>query len=238
MSLFLGLGLWRSQAFYLTLLLIFLFVLMIGFQASVVRAAIMGSLALLAQKTGRLANSLRLVVFTAFSMILLNPLILRWDVGFQLSFLAILGIILLGQPIKSCLNLLFKGRFIALKEIVSTTLSAQIFTLPILIYNFGRISLVSPVTNILVVPTVDFIMILGFLFSITSIFSSLSGQIFLWPCWFLISYSLKVINIFSGPFSSKTIENIHWLWPFGFYLLLAGLVYYLKKKAKIWFLDY
>ncbi|MBU2539625.1 competence protein ComEC family protein [Patescibacteria group bacterium] len=155
MSLFLGIGLWRNQAFYLTVIFIFLFVAMIGFQPSVVRAGIMGAIMLLAQKFGRLSTSTRAIVITATIMLLLNPMLLRWNIGFQLSFLAILGIVLLSKPIESFLKFIPQEKFINLRSIISATLSAQIFTLPILIYNFGQISLIAPITNILVVPIVD-----------------------------------------------------------------------------------
>lgn len=238
MSLFLGFGLWRGQAFYLTLFFIFLFVLMIGFQASVIRAGIMGSIVLLAQKVGRLPNSTRIIVFTAAIMILINPMILVWDVGFQLSFLAILGIVLLSQPIGSILKFIPQEKFINLRSVVSATLSAQVFTLPILIYNFGRISLISTVTNILVVPMVDLIMIFGFVFAILSSIWWVLGWVFIWPCWLLLVYVIKIINIFSKPWAIKSFENVHWLWLVALYLILAILVVWVKRRARFKFLDF
>ncbi|MBU3896087.1 ComEC family competence protein, partial [Patescibacteria group bacterium] len=104
MSLFLGLGLWRSQAFYFTVFAIFLFVLTVGFQASVIRAGIMGIFVLLAQKTGRMSDSIRILVITSAIMLLVNPMMLRWDAGFQLSFLALLGLVLLQKHIEKLLK--------------------------------------------------------------------------------------------------------------------------------------
>lgn len=238
MSLFLGIGLWRNQAFYLTVIFIFLFVAMIGFQASVVRAGIMGVIMLLAQKFGRLSTSARAIVITATIMLLLNPMLLRWDVGFQLSFLAILGIVLLAKPIESFLRFIPQEKFINLRSVISATLSAQIFTLPILIYNFGRISLISPITNILVVPIIDWLMILGFLFGILSTIWSALAWIFIWPCWFLITYTLKVIDIFSQPWAIKSVENVHWSWLIILYFILSIFVIWMKKKEKLKFLEY
>ena len=238
MSLFLGLGLWRGQAFYLTLFFIFLFVLMIGFQASVVRAGIMGAAVLLAQKVGRLPNSTRIIVFTATIMVLINPMILVWDVGFQLSFLAILGIVLLSEPIGNILKFIPKEKFINIRSVISATLAAQVFTLPILIYNFGRISLISTLTNILVVPMVDLIMIFGFIFALLSSIWWVLGWIFIWPCWLLLVYVIRVIEIFSKPWAMKSFENVHWLWLVFLYLILAGVVVWVKRRARLKILDF
>lgn len=238
MSLFLGLGLWRGQAFYLTLIFILLFVFLVGFQASVVRAAIMGSLVLLAQKLGRLSSNTRAIVITAAVMLLFNPTLLKWDVGFQLSFLAMLGIVLLTKPLERVFKFIPQAKFINLRSIISATLSAQIFTLPILIYNFGRISLVAPLTNILVVPIVDLIMILGFLFGILGVISFFFGWIFIWPTALFLSYTIKVIDIFSQPWAAKTIDNVHWIWLIISYLIIGALVYWIKRKERLDFLEY
>lgn len=91
------LGLWRAQAFWFAATGIIIFVIMTGVSSSAVRAGVMGILLIWAMKNGRLANSQNAVLFSAVVMLLANPLLLRWDIGFQLSFLAIMGIICL-QP--------------------------------------------------------------------------------------------------------------------------------------------
>jgi len=86
MSLLIGLGFWKRQAFFLTIGLIGLYVLLTGLQPSAVRAGIMGSFFLLANFLGRGNISSRTLVLAAVLMLLQNPLLLKWDVGFQLSF--------------------------------------------------------------------------------------------------------------------------------------------------------
>ena len=88
----------RRSAFYFVLMVIFLYVLFIGFPASAIRAALMGSVLLLAQKLGRLRSADRALLFVATLMLIINPSLLLFDVGFQLSFSATLGIIYL-KPI-------------------------------------------------------------------------------------------------------------------------------------------
>lgn len=238
MSLLLGFGFWRNQAFYISLIVIFLFVVIIGFQASVVRAGIMGAVFLLGQKVGRLSVSSRAIVITAAIMLFINPMLLRWDVGFQLSFLALLGIIFLTKPLTRLFKFIPQDKFINLRSIIVTTFAAQVFTLPILIYNFGRISLISPLTNVLILPVIYWIMIFGFLFAILGIVYSGFAWILFWPCWFLTAYSEKVINIFSQPWAIKTFGDVHWIWLVIFYVFLAVIIWQVKKKEKLEFLNY
>ena len=237
MSLLLTIGLWRGQAFYLSILFISLFIIMTGAQPSGVRAGIMGGLFLLGQKIGRKSFSPRTIIMAAALMLAINPLLLLNDVGFQLSFLAAMGIIYLGSIFKNWLRFIPR-KLNFLKDIMTMTFAAQIFTLPILIYNFGRISLVSPLTNILIIPVVYWIMFSGFIFALVGIILPFLGWILSFPCWFLLTYLLKIVDFFSHPWAAKTIENIHWLWLIIFYLLLAVFVYWLKKRQKLKFLEY
>ncbi|MBU2545156.1 ComEC family competence protein [Patescibacteria group bacterium] len=187
MSLLLGLGLSRSRAPYVSLGIIFLFIAMIGFQPSSVRAGIMGGLFVLAQAFGRKSVGTRAIILTAGIMLLINPLLLFYDIGFQLSFLAVLGIITLAPYFKKWVK----------STILATTLSAYIFTLPILFYNFGRISLIGPLVNILVIPVVYWIMILGLAFSILILIFPLGAWLISFPLWLLITYITKIVDFFS-----------------------------------------
>lgn len=230
-------GLWKNQAFYFSVVLIILYILMIGAPASAVRAGAMAVLFIFAQRFGRISTASRAVIFAATFMLFLNPPLLTLDIGFQLSFLAIMGLIYL-QPI--FLNILKKiPDFLQLRYTISATLSASIFTFPILIYNFGRFPLTSPLSNILIVPLLSLITILGFIFSISGIIFPFLGRILSWPVWLILTYIIKVIDFFSWlPFTSITIKNIHWLWLAFSYLILVFFVWRLNKKEKMKFLNY
>jgi len=227
MSFLLLLGFWRQQAFYFTITFITLFIIMTGLQPSAIRAGIMGSLFLLAQYFGRMSVSSRAIVFAAAIMLIQNPLLLRLDVGFQLSFLAIMGIIYLLPIFKEWLKFIPSEN---LKSILAMTFSAYLFTLPILIYNFGYISLVAPITNILIVPSLYWIMILGFIFGIIGIAWGTLGWILSFPAWFLLTYLTKVVDLFSQSWTAKTLENVHWIWLMISYLILALATQQLNKK--------
>jgi len=227
MSLLLWLGFWRQQAFYFTIFLITFFIVMTGLQSSAIRAGIMGGLFLLGQYLGRLSISSRTIVFAGAVILVQNPLLLRLDVGFQLSFLAMLGIIYLLPTFKEWLKFIPSEN---LKSILAMTFSAYLFTLPILIYNFGYISLIAPITNILIVPFLYWIMIFGFIFGIIGIAWGTLGWVFSFPAWFLLTYLTKVVDFFSQPWTTKTLENIHWIWLMISYLILSFLTWKLNKK--------
>jgi len=238
MSLLIGLGLWRGQAFYFTIIFIWLFIIITGLQPSGIRAGIMGGLFLLAQYLGRLNSASRAIVFAAAGMLVVNPLLLRLDVGFQLSFLAVMGIIYLGPIFRDWLKFIPEEKFINLRSILVMTLSAQIFTLPILVYNFGRMSLVAPITNILILPSIYWIMILGFIFGLIGILWSPLGWILSWPAYLLLTYLIKIVDFFSQPWAFKTLENVHWIWLAISYLILGLITWRLDESQKLKFLNY
>ncbi|MAF43160.1 MAG: hypothetical protein CMI54_03185 [Parcubacteria group bacterium] len=233
MQIFLSLGFWRKHSFYLTLALLFLFIIMVGLPASGVRAGIFIFLFLFAQMAGRLKESSRAIVFAAALMLAVNPLLLLHDVGFQLSFLAVMGIIYLGPVIKKGLKIIPEEKFFGMRSIISMTLAAQIFTLPILVFNFGRISLIAPLTNALILPLLPYIFGLGFLFGIVGIVWSSLGQILSFPSWLLLTYLMKIVDLFSRlPFASLTIENVHWIWLIISFLVLGYIAWRLSQKQE------
>lgn len=228
LNLFLFFGFWRKQAIIISLFLIVLYILMIGAPASAIRAGIMGSMVLFAQYFGRLSSGIRLVIFSVCFMTFQNPLILKYDIGFQLSFLAILGLIYLQPFFFEKMNKIPDYKFFPIRTTLSATIAAQIFTLPILIFNFGYISLVSLFTNVLIVPFLAPITILIFIFGLISMFSILGPLAYILSLlvWFWLTYIVCIINLFSiFPFTSLTLENVHWAWLIISYLILGIIIF-------------
>lgn len=193
-TLFLG----RRYSGVLTIILIVMFVFFVGPSPSVVRAAIMGCLSLIAVYFGRQSWG-SLSLFLAGGIMLLANSSLIFDLSFQLSFLATLGIILAGRKLK-CQpgkGLLYKLYF-PLKENLLLTLSAQLFTLPILFYNFHRISLISPVSNILVEWVMQPVMVLGLVSAILGWVWLPFGLIPAWLAWVPLTYFITVIRWLAG----------------------------------------
>lgn len=238
MAFLLALGFWRGQAFYFSLVFIWLYIVIAGFPASGIRAAIMASIFLSAQKFGRQNTSGRVIVLAAAIMLLQNPLLLAYDIGFQLSFLAAMGIIYLKPLIDYCLAIFPKEKFKYWTDIISITISAQVFTLPIIAYNFKNISLVAPLTNLLVIPVVDWIMVFGFLSAALGIFSNALGLIFSLPAWFLLSYFLKIMDIFYQPWVTWQVQNVSWIWIAAYYIILSVFIWWTSKKLQAKFLGY
>lgn len=247
---FLALGLWRRQACYFAILCIWIYIVLIGFPASGVRAAVMCSAVLMAQILGRQNTSTRILVFAAALMLVQNPLLLPYDVGFQLSFLAALGIIYV-KPILENIRLFSKNNLLARSsksvymripwfflDILFITLAAQITTLPIIVYNFGTVSLVAPITNVLALPVVEIVTVLGFLTSVVGVFSHIVGFIVSLPCWFLLAYFLKVLDMFSQLWATITITYIPWFFVVVYYVVLFIVLRVLYLVRKPDFLEY
>lgn len=195
MFILLGIGVNRGKVFYLAALGIFCFVILSGSPASAVRSGIMAFVFLLAVKVGRGGNAFNALIFSAALMIFLNPYILSSDVGFQLSFLATFGLIVILPVLENKLKRL--PELGGIKKIFLTTLAAQIAVFPILIMNFGQFSLLSFVANILILPTVPLLMIGGFLLIGVSFFSIFAAKIIALPVYFLVSYEIAIVDILS-----------------------------------------
>ena len=235
-SFILSLGFWRQHAFYLTIFLLSLYILMIGFPASAARAGIMGILLLTAQHLGRLSTAQRAVIFAGFLMLLMNPLLLRFDIGFQLSFLATIGLIYLQPIFYNWFKKIPNPKLFPLRTVLSATLGAQVFTLPILVYNFGRIPLLSLIPNILIVPMLAPITILIFIFGLAGIIFWPLGFFLSLPVWFCLTYVVVLVDWFSKISFATLFVNVSWIWLIIAYLILGGLIWQLNRKKKIVFL--
>lgn len=136
-----------------------LFVLFTGASASVVRAGIMGGLGVLALHAGRVSQARRTILWTAGAMLLWNPLLLTNDLGFQLSFLSVLGILEVSPYLKKLLNRV--PNILALRESIALTLSSQIAAAPWIAYTLGNLSLVALPANLLAGPLIPWAMLFG-----------------------------------------------------------------------------
>jgi len=224
------LGLWRKQAQIGAILFTFLYVFLVGLPASAVRAGIMVSLLFLAQILGRQSFNLRTLVLAAFLILFQNPLLLKFDLGFQLSFLAVLGLILMGPVFNHWLNLLFKDRLGFVRELLAMTFSAQVFTIPLLIYSFGYFSIVSFFSNVLAVPPTPLLMGLGLLLPLIGMIIPLLGWVIAIPSIILLWYLMLIIDISSRvPFAILNIQ-LPIAVLFLFYLPFLYLGYRSKRK--------
>lgn len=222
------LGLWRKQAILFAIAGIFLFIVAIGFPSSAVRAGVMGSILLWAMKNGRLSGSKNAIIFSCALMLLLNPLLLRWDIGFQLSFLATMGIVELSVLLEDFF--IKNNKIFGLNEIILLSISAQIFVLPIIVYNFHMVSIISIIANVLILPIVPIAMLFSFLVSILSFFSTFLASIFSWFAYLVLFYEIKVVNILAElKWSNIILQKIDRKWIYFYFTFLFFVIYFLKK---------
>lgn len=226
------LGLWRQQAFWFAVAGIILFVAMIGFPSSAVRAGVMGTLLIWAMKNGRLANSWNAIIFAGAVMLLINPLLLRWDIGFQLSFLATIGIVALAPLWEK--YLIKEHKAFGFTEIFFLTLSAQIFVLPIIFYNFHTLSLVSLAANLLILLIIPISMLLVFLTAAARLIFNFLSLPFAWLAFLPLKYEVWIINSLADlGWSSVEMKNFSWWQMAVWYAALALLMYYVNRRQKI-----
>jgi competence protein ComEC len=210
---------------------IFVYTILVGASASVVRAAIMGTFAIFARQVGRRQTALNTLTATAAVMAVVNPYT-PWDVGFQLSFFATLGLVLYAGPFQewavriiSRFSLPETAEKIAkpISEYVLFTLAAQLTTLPIMAWHFGRISLVSIIANPFILPAQPPVMILGGLAVLVSFIYLPLGQIFAWIAWPFIAYTIRAVELFDSlPHGVIILGDFSPLLVFLFYAVLFG----------------
>lgn len=182
----------RRLIFWLVGTIIVLFTLIAGAGASVVRAAIMGSLILIAKREGRFYDMRNAIILAGAIMLFVNPYLLRYDAGFELSFLATLGLIYISPHFEKRFRKL--PDFFSFRNNLAATLSAQIATFPVVFFGFGRFSFLSVPANILVLPAVPPSMLFGFLAAIVSFVSVKIGILTALIAWFLLSYQIWVVK--------------------------------------------
>ena len=211
----------RQKVFVPTIFIISLFIILIGAPASAIRAGLMGLALLFASKIERPYSAFNSLVLVGTLMLLFNPKFLIFDIGFQLSFMAVLGISLFYKLFNKWFRKIPDYRFLPLRSYLSMTLSTQILVLPLVLYYFGNLSLIAPVANILVLLVVPIVMLLGFFFIFASFINFWLAQIFFWPLWILITYIILVARVFSGiPYLSFVIMGFPLLGALIIYILL------------------
>lgn len=180
---------------------IVLFALLVGLSPTVVRASIMAVLVLLAPLLGRRYDLLRALVVAGWGMILINPYILLYDVGFQLSFLATLGLILVAPQFE--LLLMKAPNTLKVREFFIATLATQVAVAPLLLYQIGELSLIALLVNVLVLPMVGVAMLLTFITGMLAFVSGSLASIAAVPAHLSLLYIIECARFFAAvPYAS------------------------------------
>ncbi|MDO8585358.1 MAG: ComEC/Rec2 family competence protein [bacterium] len=238
MVIVLGLGwLFRRMrltraAFPLTVGAIVAFVLMTGAEASVVRAAFMGSIVMLAGAVGRIYSFRNAIALAAFFMALQNPKVLLFDIGFALSFAALLGIVYLEPIIGRITRLDARGGILGWRKSISMTVAATIATLPITLVNFGTFSLSGIIANIAMLLAVPATMFLGLLIAIGGFIAMPLAKLFALLAYPLLWYEGAMISFFSGFGYVSGITGAGAGFLIAYYSVLIALMLYVNRRLQ------
>ncbi len=207
---------------------IVLFALMTGASSTTIRATIMALIHLFAQGMGRRYDVVRALVLSAFFMLVQNPRILAFDISFQLSFLATIAVIFVSPLVKE--RLTFVTEKFAVREVLSMTLSVQIFTLPFILSQMGEISVIALAPNLLVLPIVPYAMLGGFVTGAVGLASIAFARPFAWVTNLMLAYMLKVVAFFGGLSFATIKAPLGAPFLFGSYAVYALVLIFLWRR--------
>lgn len=193
----------KRRAVWLVMIGIAFYVLLVGADPPALRAGLMGMLYVFAIYLGRQNTAYVSLCASALLMTALNPLAL-WDAGFQLSFAATLGLILFTPPIQAGFRRRLERWLPAkrapqaagfLTDALIVTLAAQVLTLPLIVYYFGRLSLIALLTNFLILPAQPPIMVGGMATMILGLIWEPLGRVLAVIPWLFLTYTTAVVRL-------------------------------------------
>jgi competence protein ComEC len=234
---------------WITLAAIWIYALITGMEAPVVRSAIMATVFLTAELLGRQKSAFVALAFSAAIMVGLDPSVL-WSPSFQLSFLSMIGLVFVAPWLRN------KGRqavhavltdesipariSCVIVDAFSISLAAIIAVWPLIAYYFGIVSLVGPLATVLISPVFPAIIVCGTLTTLLGIISPPVAHVFGWTAWLFISYMLGLVNAFASlPFASIRAVSVNVSLVWTYYGILIILIYTLTnfKKLVNWISD-
>lgn len=222
----------RYGATVLTLICIALYSYFVGFEPPIIRAALMASIAFTAQLFGRKNTALWALGITAFVLLLFNPSFVH-DISFQLSFMATFGILYI-EPL---LKVFLKKLPAILSDELGVTIAAQLATLPIIMFQFGTLSIIAPLANFLVAWTIPLIMMIGSVESVILILKiPLLDQLFAVIVHLPLLFFVQIVRTCSEiPMAQLQLEKNDYLITVGTTLIIIALIIKMRmtnKKAK------
>jgi len=242
----------KRRAVWIAIAGVAIYTVFVGASAAVVRAALMGILYLWSQYLGRATFAPVSLAAAAIGMTVWNPYTL-WDVGFQLSFAATVGLVLYTEPLERGFEQAL-ARFTSteraqrivrlVNEALIVTLAAQITVTPIILHYFGRLSLVTLITNFLILPAQAGVMIWGGIATLLGLIIQPLGQVAGWVAWVFLTYTIEVVQLTARvSFASMPVQMEGWM-VWGYYVLLGSLTWWLAQPRdekpgfflKTWFL--
>jgi competence protein ComEC len=212
-----GLRLSKRKAFWAILACIWLYTLFVGATPTVIRAAVMGTIVVMGQRMERPAHAWTTLFVACWAMTVWDPQTL-WDMGFQLSALATASLFAYGKGVEALL-LRTPLRAIWLdwaREALTATLAAQILALPLILYQFGNLSIVAPLANVIMLPFVPSAMLFGAIALAGGMIWLPLGQWLALPAYLFLAWLTEGARLFATlPYAAVQLP------PFPLWLLLA-----------------
>jgi len=244
-GILLSIGIWlfgkrRYIYIWLALAVIWLYALLSGLHPPVVRGAIMASLFLSAELLGRQRTAITSLALAAAIMVGINPPIL-WDAAFQLSFLAMAGLIFIAPPLmglgRKIVNNTIgeEGVGVSLANIVtdsfSVTLAATIAVWPVVAHYFGIVSFVGPLATFLALPALPGIIVAGAVAGLIGLVFLPIAQAIGWLAWLFASYILLIVSGFASlPISAIEVGSVGTPLIVAYYTVLAAVIWLVSNK--------
>jgi competence protein ComEC len=236
----------KRRAVWVAMAGVAIYTVFVGASAAVVRAALMGIIYLWACYLGRGTYAPASIAAAAFGMTLWDPDVL-WDVGFMLSFAATAGLVLYTEPLTrgferalARVTSVERAEKIVgwINEALIVTLAAQITTTPIILYYFGRLSLVTLLTNFLILPVQSWLMIWGGIATLVELIILPLGQVVGWVAWTFLTYTIEVVRFTAQPtLASVAVQMAGWM-VWGYYVLLGGFTWLVaqpqERRRELW----
>ncbi len=209
------------------------YVCLTGGSASVWRAAFMGFGALLAPVMQRRVNPLGCLLLAALVLLLINPLWI-WDLGFQLSFLATLGLLVTSPAVMKRLDWLPT----AIASLIAVPIAATIWVLPLLLYVFSQISTYSILVNIITSFLISAITMGGFISAVFGAVWPLAGSAIAWLLYYPVELLLLIVRFFSrlpgSLISTGTLSLVQMLILYGLIIFLWSVPWWHKGRRWVW----
>jgi competence protein ComEC len=225
----------RRGTFGLTLAVIWLYTTFVGLGATVVRAAVMGSIVVIGRYLDRPGAVWTTLFAACWAMTLWQPQTL-WDMGFQLSALATASLLMFGAPVDALLGrtpLAWRGLGWA-REALAATLAAQWLALPLILYHFGTLSVIAPLANVAILPAVPLAMLFGALALAAALVWLPLGQLLAWPAYLCFAWQTEAARLLAGvPWAARQVPPVP-LWSLlaGYALIIAVGVWLMWRAAR------
>ncbi len=219
----------KNKRICLTIVVIVFYGYMVYFPVSIMRAGLMYLLYIIAYFLHRRYDSINALFFIGFILLIYRPVTI-FSVSFQLSFIATLSILVLGPVLNKKLNKVLGP----ISSPVSVTLAAQIGTLPVMAYHFGQVSLISFITNLLIIPIISPMLSIAFVSILIGIISFKLGFLINRITNHLLNYinwiTEKCVMI---PYGSLEVDGTGFIHIFCYYVVLGIICVLLHKKDNL-----